>query len=439
MTIDPAALDTSAVAELCAALIRIDTSNFGDDPRTKPERPAADFVVDYLRGYGYDPIIIESKPGRANVILRVPGSNPDLPALVVHGHLDVVPAIREDWTVDPFGGIIKDGYVWGRGAVDMKNMDAMMLTVLGDMSVRGWQPERELIVAFFADEEAGGVWGAQWLVDHHPELFEGATEAISEVGGYSVTVGEQTVYMLQSGEKGMNWLTLSASGRAGHGSQVNNDNAITKLASAISRIGAKEWPLHLTDTVTALLTQVSELTGLPFTEDPDDLAALVAALGPAAPFVGATLRTQANPTQLSGGYKANVIPGVASAVVDMRPIPGTEAEAHQTIVDLAGEGIEVSSLVTTTGYEVPFDAPVVGRMADALLADDPTGIIAPYLLSGGTDNKSLMSLGITGYGFVPLALPADYNFSAMFHGNDERVPVSALEFGTRVLARFLAS
>lgn len=438
MTVDPAAIDTSTVAELCAELIRIDTSNFGDDPRTMPERPAADFVVDFLKGYGYDPVLIESKPGRANVILRVDGEDPDLPALVVHGHLDVVPAIREDWSVDPFAGIIKDGYLWGRGAVDMKNMDAMMLTVLADMKVRGWKPKRELIVAFFADEEAGGVWGAQWLVDNHPELFAGASEAISEVGGYSVDISGQTVYLIQTGEKGMNWLTLSASGTAGHGSQVNTDNAITKLAAAVARIGAREWPLHLTDTVRQLLAKVSELTGLPFTEDPDDLAALVAALGPASPFVGATLRTQSNPTQLEGGYKANVIPGGASAVVDMRPIPGTEDEAQRVIEELAGEGIDVSSIVRTTGYEVPFDAPIVERMSAALLAEDDSGIIAPYLLSGGTDNKSLMSLGITGYGFVPLALPADYNFSAMFHGNDERVPIAALEFGTKVLARFLA-
>lgn len=436
--VDPAEIDTSSVVELCADLIRIDTSNFGDDPRTKPERPAADFVAGFLREYGYDPVIIESKPGRANVILRVPGSDPDLPALVVHGHLDVVPAIREDWTVDPFAGIVKDGCLWGRGAVDMKNMDAMMLTVLKDMKVRGWKPKRELIVAFFADEEAGGVWGAQWLVEHHPELFEGAAEAISEVGGYSVQVGEQTVYLIQTGEKGMDWLTLSASGRAGHGSQVNEDNAITKLASAVARIGEKEWPLHLTDTVRSLLTTVSELTGLPFSEDADDLAALVAALGPAAPFVGATLRTQSNPTQLAGGYKANVIPAEAEAVIDMRPIPGTEDDAHRAIEDLAGEGVDVSSLVRTTGYEAPFDAPIIERMAKAILAEDETAIIAPYLLSGGTDNKSLMSLGITGYGFVPLALPADFNFSAMFHGNDERVPIDALTFGTRALASFLA-
>lgn len=438
MTVDPSALDTSGVAQLCADLIRIDTSNFGDDPRTKPERPAADFVVEYLRRYGYEPIIIESKPGRANVVLRVPGTDPELPALVVHGHLDVVPAVAEDWTVDPFGGIIKDGYVWGRGAVDMKNMDAMMLTVLADMKERGWQPQRDLIVAFFADEEAGGVWGAQWMAEHHPELFEGATEAISEVGGYSVDVEGQTVYLIQTGEKGMDWLTLSARGRAGHGSQVNEDNAITKLAAAVARIGERKWPLQLTDTVRSLLMTVSELTGLPFSEDPDDLSALVRSLGPAAPFVGATLRTQSNPSQLDGGYKANVIPATAQATVDMRPIPGTEEEAHQTIRDLAGAGVDVTSIVRYDGFEVPFDAPVVERISEALLVEDPTAIVAPYMLSGGTDNKQLLPLGIQGYGFVPMALPADFNFSAMFHGKDERVPISALEFGTRVLARFLA-
>ncbi|WP_182353475.1 M20/M25/M40 family metallo-hydrolase [Flaviflexus huanghaiensis] len=438
MAVDPSALDTSGVAQLCADLIRIDTSNFGDDPRTKPERPAADFVVNFLNRYGYDPILIESKPGRANVILRVPGTDPELPALVVHGHLDVVPAVAADWTVDPFAGVMKDGYLWGRGAVDMKNMDAMMLTVLADMKERNWRPKRDLIVAFFADEEAGGEWGAQWMAEHHPDLFDGATAAISEVGGYSVDVEGQTVYLIQTGEKGMDWLTLTARGRAGHGSQVNEDNAITKLAAAVARIGQQQWPLHLTDTVRSLLTTVSELTGLPFTEDPAHLSALVDALGPAAPFVGATLKTQANPTQLDGGYKANVIPATATAAVDMRPIPGTEDEAHKIIDDLAGPDVDVSSLVRYDGYEVPFDAPIVERMSEALLAEDPDAIVAPYLLSAGTDNKQLLPLGIEGYGFVPLALPADFNFSAMFHGNDERVPISALKFGTRVLARFLA-
>lgn len=435
--VDPAAIDTSTVAELCAELIRIDTSNYGVDPRTKPERPAADFVVDFLKKYGYESEIYESEPGRASVVLRVEGSNPDLPALVVHGHLDVVPAISDNWTVDPFGGEIKDGYLWGRGAVDMKNMDAMILTVLADMKTRGWKPERELIVAFFADEEAGGVLGAQWMVDNHPELFAGATEAISEVGGYSVQVGGQNVYLIQTGEKGMNWMTLTANGRAGHGSQVNHDNAITKLATAISRIGQEQWPIELTDTVRVLLEKVAELTGLPLSEDPDDLAALVKELGPASPFVGATLKTQANPTQLDGGYKVNVIPGVATGAVDMRPIPGTEDKADYIIRELAGSDIDVTSIVRTSGYEVPFDANLVDQMSAAILAEDPDAIIAPYLLSGGTDNKSLMQLGITGYGFVPLALPADYNFSAMFHGNDERVPLESLEFGTRTLARFL--
>ena len=438
-SVDPAAIDVSTVVDVCADLIRIDTQNFGDDPKTMPERPAADYVVEYLKRYGYDPVIIESKPGRANVILRVPGSDPELPALVVHGHLDVVPAIREDWTVDPFAGEVKDGYVWGRGAVDMKNMDAMILVVLADMKIRGWQPERELIVAFFADEEAGGVWGAQWLVDHHPELFEGATEAISEVGGYSVRVGDETVYLIQTGEKGMDWLTLTAHGRPGHGSQVNNENAITKLASAITRIGEWDWPIQLTDTVRTLLLKVSEITGVPFSEDPKDLAALVAELGPAAPFVGATLSTQANPTRLGGGYKENVIPGSATGAVDMRPLPGTEDEAHAIIEDLAGEGVDVSSIVRTTGFEVSFETEIVERMSQALLAEDPAAIIVPYLMSGGTDNKPLKSLGINGYGFVPMALPADFNFSAMFHGNDERIPVASLEFGTRALARFLAS
>ncbi|MDO5724653.1 MAG: M20/M25/M40 family metallo-hydrolase [Flaviflexus sp.] len=432
-------IDTSPVVGICQDLIRIDTQNFGPDPRTRPEAEAADYVIGLLRSWGYETETYESEPGRVSVLVRVAGANPELPALIVHGHLDVVPAPAEEWSVDPFGGVIKDGYLWGRGAVDMKNMDAMMLVCLKDMAERGWRPRRPMIFAFFADEEAGGLKGAKWMVANHPEAFAGASHAISEVGGYSVEVGGRRVYLIQTGEKGLRWLTLSAKGTAGHGSVVNEDNAITRIASAISRIGSHRWPLHLTDTVRALLRQVAELTDRPYAEDPQTVADLVSRLGVAEAFVAATLTTRANPTQLTGGYKVNVIPGDASAGVDLRPVPGEEESALATIAELAGEGIELSTMHADPGYESPFDAPIVEEMSAALLAEDPEAIIAPYLLSAGTDNKALAPLGITGYGFVPLALPADFDFPAMFHGVDERIPLEALHFGTRVLARFLAA
>ena len=432
------------VAGLCQDLLRIDTSNYGDGSGPG-ERVAAEYVMAALHDVGLEPELFEAAPGRANVVVRLEGSDPGRGALVLHGHTDVVPAAAADWTVDPFGGEEIDGLLWGRGAVDMKDMDAMILAAVRQMVREGRRPSRDVVVAFFADEEAGGRYGAGWAVEHRPELFEGATEAISEVGGVSVELGMgpdgrggQRVYLLQTAEKGIAWLRLVAEGRAGHGSQVNTDNAVTHLAAAVARIGAHPWPMRLTPTVQALLQGVADLTGLPY--DPQDPAAidvLVAALGPAARFVGATTRNSANPTQLSAGYKANVIPGSAEAVVDSRFLPGHEDEARQTLAALAGEHVRIEDIHRDVALEVPFEGDLVDAMVAALLAEDPDATVLPYTLSGGTDNKSLSRLGITGYGFAPLRLPASLDFSAMFHGVDERVPVDALQFGVRVLDRLL--
>ena len=427
------------VVDICRDLIRIDTTNPGDG--TGPgEREAAEYVVGLLQDVGLEPELFESAPGRANVVVRLEGADPARPALVVHGHLDVVPAHAPDWSVDPFGAELRDGLVWGRGAVDMKDMDAMVLAVVRQMVREGRRPARDVVVAMFADEEAGGRLGAHWAVEHRPELFAGATEAISEVGGFSVDVAGQRVYLLQTAEKGLAWLRLVARGRAGHGSQVSTDNAVTHLASAVARIGAHPWPLQLTPTVRALLEGVADLTGLPFDpDDPTGVEALVEALGPVSRFVGATLRHSTNPTRLAAGYKENVIPGEATAVVDGRFLPGRSAEFDETVARLAGPHVRVDDLVRDTGLEVPFEGALVDAMAAAVLAEDPGAHVLPYMLSGGTDNKSLSRLGITGYGFAPLRLPADLDFAGMFHGVDERVPVDALQFGTRVLDRLLST
>ncbi|MBC7292209.1 MAG: M20/M25/M40 family metallo-hydrolase [Actinotalea sp.] len=427
------------VVGICQDLLRIDTSNYGDG--TGPgERAAAEHVMGLLTDVGLDPELFESEPGRANVVVRLPGEDSSRPALVLHGHLDVVPAAADDWSVDPFAGEERDGLLWGRGAVDMKDMDAMILSVVRQMAREGRRPARDVVVAMFADEEAGGRYGAGWAVEHRPELFEGATEAISEVGGFSVDVGGHRTYLLQTAEKGIGWLRLVAEGRAGHGSQVNTENAVTELAAAVARIGTHPWPQQLTPTVRQLLDGVAELTGLPFDpEDPEGVGRLVDALGPAARFVGATLRTTANPTQLGAGYKANVIPGRAEAVLDTRFLPGHEDEARATLERLAGERVRVEDVHRDIALEVPFEGDLVDAMVAALHHEDPEATVLPYMLSGGTDNKSLSRLGITGYGFAPLRLPTSLDFSAMFHGVDERVPVDALRFGTRVLDRLLAT
>ena len=425
------------VAGLCQDLLRIDTSNFGDG--TGPvERPAAEYVAERLADVGLDPEIYESAPGRANVVVRIPGTNPTRPALVLHGHTDVVPADASEWSVDPFGGEEIDGMLWGRGAVDMKGMDAMILAVVRERIRTGRAPARDVVVAFFADEEAGGTYGARWSVDHRPELFEGATEAVSEVGGFSVEIAGRRAYLLQTAEKGLAWLRLVAQGRPGHGSQVNPDNAVTQLAGAVARLGSFEWPLTLTPTVRQLLEGVADLTGLPFDpEDPVAIDALVAALGSAGRFVGATLRTTTNPTQLTSGYKANVIPSRAEAVVDARFLPGHEDEANAIIERLVGPDVTIEDVHRDRALEAPFSGGLVDAMVAAVIAEDPGARVLPYTLSAGTDNKSLSRLGITGYGFAPLQLPGDLDFAGMFHGIDERVPVSALHFGVRVLDRML--
>jgi len=437
VTSAPALKTEDEVARICRDLIRIDSSNFGDGSGPG-EREAAEYVMTELAEVGLDAELLESQPGRATVVLRLEGTDPSRPALAVHGHLDVVPANAADWQVDPFAAEERDGCIWGRGAVDMKDMDAMILANLREFARTGTRPARTTTFVFFADEEAGGVHGSHWLVDHHPEWFEGVTEAVSEVGGYSVTVptpeGEQRAYLLQTAEKGIAWLRLHAHGRAGHGSVPNDENAIVRLAAAIGRIASHEWPREYIASVRALLDGLSGLTQIPYAAGPGELLRV---LGGAAGFVNGTLRDTANVTMLDGGYKHNVVPQTASAAVDCRFLPGHEESLMATIRELAGEHVEVEVVHRDVSLEAPWDGDLVEAMKQSLLREDPGAAVLPYCLSGGTDNKALSRLGVTGYGFAPLRLPADLDFAPMFHGIDERVPVESLRFGARVLGDFL--
>ena len=424
------------VAGICADLIRFDTSNFADN-EGPGERAIAEHTAALISEAGLSAELYESSPGRANVVTRIEGSDSSLPALVVHGHLDVVPAQAADWSVDPFGGEERDGLIWGRGAVDMKDMDAMILSVMRSMGREKRKPKRDMVFAFFADEEAGGTYGARWSVDNRPDLFEGATEAISEVGGFSTEINGKRAYLLQTAEKGLAWLRLTAHGRAGHGSHINTDNAVTRLARAVTRIGDHRWPIEYTDTTRAFLEGVSELTGIEFDESNPDV--LLDQLGTVSRFVGATLQNTSNPTFLNGGYKANVIPGLAEAMIDVRTLPGQHEHVLEVVRELAGEGVEISTIHNDVSLETPFAGNLIDAMIDSLHAEDPGSTVLPYTLSGGTDNKSLSRLGITGYGFAPLQLPPELDFTGMFHGVDERVPVDSLKFGARVLDRLLST
>lgn len=422
------------VVGLCQDLLRIDSSNFGDGSGPG-ERATAEYVMASLTEVGLDPEYYETAPGRANVVVRLPGQDPTLDALVLHGHLDVVPAQASDWQVDPFGGEERDGLLWGRGAVDMKDMDAMIITALGDILESGRQPARDIIVAFFSDEENGGVFGSHYLVDNRPDLFAGATEAISEVGGYSVTFGGQRAYLLQTGEKALVWIKLIARGRAAHGSRVMSDNAVTKLAEAVAILGRQEWPVELLDTTDLLLAEIARIMKVdPEQTDPDTL---VLSTGTAAGFIQASLRTTSNPTLLKAGYKHNVIPDTAEALIDIRTLPGQEQVVLDRVRELVGDDIEIVVMHSDVGLENPFSGALVDAMVGTLGRHDPDAAVLPYMLSGGTDNKALVKLGIRGYGFAPLRLPPELDFPGMFHGVDERVPLDALVFGRRVLGDLL--
>ncbi len=425
------------VARLTQELIRIDTSNWGDAPETVGEAEAADYCAERLREAGYDPeIIVTSSDSRRAVHVRIPGTDPSAPALLLHGHIDVVPAMADDWTHPPFAAEEADGFVWGRGAVDMKDMDAMILAVVRSWGRNGVRPRRDIVVLFLPDEEAGSRHGSHWLVANRPDLFEGVSEAVGEVGGFSLTVRDDLrLYPIQTAEKGIRWIRLRAKDRAGHGSMIHHDNAVTALCEAVTKVGRHTWPVRRTRTVDRFLAELSDAYGVDLTGA--ELDQVLHHLGTLGALVGATLQNTANPTMLQAGYKHNVIPGEATASIDGRVLPGYEAEFEETIRQIVGDAISVESVVEDIALEAPFDTPTVDLMASVLRAEDPGARAVPYMISGGTDAKAFSGLGIDCYGFSPLRMPADIDYWRMFHGVDERVPVAGLTFGVRVLDRFL--
>lgn len=428
------------VVTLTSELIQIDSRNSGDLATTTGEAEAAAYVDAKLREVGYETEVVESgAPGRHNVFARRQGADPDRPALLVHGHLDVVPFDESEWSVHPLSGSVQDGWVWGRGAVDMKDMDAMILALARQFAVEGTVPPRDLVFAFLADEEAGGAYGSHWLAEHRPDLFAGCTEALGEVGGFSVTLGEDVrVYPVMTAEKSIAWMRLRVRSRPGHGSMIHDENAVTTLAEAVARLGRHRFPLVLTDTVQGFFDEVGALTGIEFpTDSPAALDSAVAKLGGVARVVGATTRDTANPTMLEAGYKANVIPSLAEATVDCRVLPGRQEAFERELDELLGPDVEREWIRNLEAVETPFSGDLVDVITRAVQEEDPQAHTLPYMMSGGTDAKAFVKLGMRCFGFAPLRLPPDLDFTALFHGIDERVPVDALHFGTRVLERVL--
>jgi acetylornithine deacetylase/succinyl-diaminopimelate desuccinylase-like protein len=424
------------VIEILRDLIRIDTTNDGTD--TGPgEALAAEYVESQLVAAGLDVERFETTSSRRQgVVARLAGSDPSRPRLLLHGHLDVVPAQAADWAMPPFAAEVHDGMVWGRGAVDMKDMDAMLIALARAWSSSGHRPSRDLVFLFIPDEEAGGTHGSHWIVDHRPDILEGVSEGVSEVGGFSLTLPDsRRLYLIQTAEKGIAWMRLVAEGVAGHGSAIAADNAVAEVAAAVTRVAGHRWPVQLSPTAQHMVAAIGEAFGLELALD--DPTALAAQLGPAARFIGAGTRNTANPTMLQAGYKANVIPGEASAVVDGRYVPGQEHAFLAEIDRLIGPRVRREFINHDVALEADFEVPVVDAMRVALEAEDPGSLVAPYILSAGTDAKAFSRLGVEGYGFSPLRLPPDLDFTALFHGVDERVPIDSVTFGVRALDRFL--
>ncbi|MDR2930685.1 MAG: M20/M25/M40 family metallo-hydrolase [Propionibacteriaceae bacterium] len=425
------------VVQFTSELIRFDTSNFGPGQDQPGERDVAEYVAATLDEVGIAAQLLESEPRRTTVVASwaPPGVDPSLPPLLIHGHTDVVPAQADQWSVDPFSGEIRDGCVWGRGAVDMKDFDAIVLAIVRDRVRTGRAPRRPIRLVFTADEEAGGPLGSVWLARHHPDLIADCTQAVGEVGGFSLTVAGRRMYVIQTAEKGLAWLRLIAEGTAGHGSMRDDDNAVTQLAQAVADLGAYHWPTKLHPAQRAFLDSVSEALGLPM--ELDDVEQTLAQLGSIARMAGATMSHTVNPTMLQAGYKANVIPGVAEATVDGRYIPGARAEFLETVRQVIGDKVRMEILHEQPGVEAPWGTPLTDAMTAAIRQYDPQATTTPFLMSAGTDAKAWCELGIQCYGFTPLQLPSDFDFVGLFHGVDERVPIESLRFAVDVFDHFL--
>lgn len=430
------------LVSICSDLIAIDTSNYGSTG-SAGEHLAAEYVLGLLRSASYDPELIVSEPTRANVVLRVPGSDRSLPGLLVHGHLDVVPADPSQWSVPPFEGRIADGYIWGRGATDMKDMVAMMVATLLRWSAQGASPRRDVVFAFVADEEEDGALGAEWLVRNRPELFADVAAAIGESGGRAVRVEGpdgrvHRFYPIAVAERGSLHMRVRATGTAGHGSRPNRDNPVARLATALARISAHRWPMTVTPAVGECLEIACKTLGLDLDlASEESVRASLEHLGPLRDFVEPALACSTNVTVLDAGYKFNVVPSDAHAEIDVRSLPGTEDDQLAVIDELLGPQVTRSFLSYRPAIGSGWDNLWFEAMTTVVLAHDPEAVVVPFCMGGGTDAKPFAELGMAGFGFSPLGDDPEGRTPVGMHGVDERVPIASVEQGLDMIEAFL--
>ena len=421
---------------LCQTLLRIDTTN----PPGR-ERAAAEVVADELNRAGLEPKLLESAPERANVVARLSGTG-ELPPLLLTAHLDVVEADGAVWRQPPFSGNISEGCIWGRGAIDMKNMAAMSIAIMTRLAREKRKLRRDVIFAAVADEEAGCDYGSRFLVENHADLVR-AEYAIGETGGYTLHVGGVISYPIQVAEKGICWVRARATGEAGHGSMPRDDSSIIKLSNAIVKLGENSLPVHVTPYVSDFVRGLASRKVGPLTP------LLLKLLNPTvAPHIlkrlpdrmlarsfGALLANTASPTLVRAGAKINVIPGFAEMDIDGRTLPGqTEDDFLRELSAVLGPGISLEVLrsmpATTTD---PVESPLFDTIRKAILEREPKAAVIPYMIPGYTDAKYFTKLGAKWYGFSPVKMPPNIRFAEMFHGRDERIPVDGLAWGTDLL------
>ncbi|MDE2682801.1 MAG: M20/M25/M40 family metallo-hydrolase [Chloroflexota bacterium] len=433
----PAVADRPHVAELLRTLIRYDTTNPPGN-----ERECAAYCRDVLNSVGIPAELMGNDPDRVNVISQLKGRG-DAPPLLMYGHIDVVPTAAQPWDVPPFEGRLQGGYIWGRGALDMKGgvammMDAFMRAHLEDADLPG-----DVILALVTDEEAGGHTGAEWLVDAHPELFEGARYAVGEFGGFSKTYRGRKFYMVQVAEKQGCRVEAIARGPGGHGSLVHHDTAPTRMAQFLVKLDRTPLPFHIHPVTRMMVEAMSGSLPLP------DSAFLKLLINPA--FTGSMLRRMgtvgkemeplfrhtANATIINGGEKANVIPSEVTVNLDCRMLPGYDSEdLLGELQAIAGPDIEFRA-VNFQPKPWIFNMGLFDTLAGIISEQDPEGVSVPMLMPAGTDGRHFAQLGIQTYGWMPMNLPANFDFLKTIHAANERVPVSALEFGAEALYRLL--
>ncbi|MEM2988251.1 MAG: M20/M25/M40 family metallo-hydrolase [Candidatus Bathyarchaeia archaeon] len=431
------------ITTLLSDLIRINTTNPPGN-----ETQAAKYLAETLEKEGFKCEVLESAPGRGNIITRLKGTG-EKPSLLLLSHLDVVAANPKEWSVDPFSGLVKDGFVWGRGAMDMKSMTAMEVIVMKLLKRNNVKLKGDVILAATADEEKGGEYGAGWLVRNHLEKVR-AEYVINEGGGQAIPIGDKNVFTIQTAEKGILWFKVKAKGRPGHGSVPGAaDNAILRMNRVVERLGNYRAPVFLTSTVKQFLAVIAEENAearqtlnllLQNPDRADEILDMFAQRDKAmAEEFRAMLRMTVAPTIIHGGVKENIIPSECEAVFDCRILPGQRtAEALSCIKELLRdvdlEKLEFEIIQANEPSESPLDTPLYGIMVKTLKEFEPNCTVAPILLTGGTDSRFFRNLGAACYGFQPALSDLPYSeILKMVHGVDERISVKNLVFGASVL------